>query len=315
MADTARTLAQLQALFPDNNNREVSAQDLRDFLVSTYQPQAINGFRLTLESGVPVSTSDQSGKTNIYLTPYLHNCIGVYDGSSWKQYTSSELTLALGTLTSGKPYDVFIYDNAGTLTLEATSWNTDTARTTNITLQDGVYCKSGALSRRYLGTFYTSATTTTEDTATKRYLWNMYNRVPRTLLVTDTTNSWTYTSTTPQEANTGVQPNRVRAVFGLLSPGLQLTAVHFAQHSAASHQVGTGVGIDSTSVNSAQITVGYSVSTSGNMGIGILNTSQALGYHYYTWLEWTDVGTGTMTWYGDAGIAGFQCGLFGTLMG
>jgi len=35
MADTPRTLAALQALFPDNSSGDVSPQDLRDFLVSS----------------------------------------------------------------------------------------------------------------------------------------------------------------------------------------------------------------------------------------------------------------------------------------
>jgi hypothetical protein len=34
MADTPRTLAALQALFPDNSAGDISPQDLRDFLVS-----------------------------------------------------------------------------------------------------------------------------------------------------------------------------------------------------------------------------------------------------------------------------------------
>lgn len=36
MADTVRTLAALQALFADNENGDISAQDLRDLLVSVY---------------------------------------------------------------------------------------------------------------------------------------------------------------------------------------------------------------------------------------------------------------------------------------
>ena len=34
MADTARKLSELQALFPDNTTAQISAQDLRDFVVS-----------------------------------------------------------------------------------------------------------------------------------------------------------------------------------------------------------------------------------------------------------------------------------------
>ena len=41
------------------------------------------GGRLTLESGVPVSTSDQTAKTTVYYTPYVHNVINLWDGADW----------------------------------------------------------------------------------------------------------------------------------------------------------------------------------------------------------------------------------------
>jgi hypothetical protein len=142
--------------------------------------------RLTLESGVAISTTDQTAKTSIYFTPYQGNRIGLYDGSMWQAYSFSELTLALGTLTAGKNYDVFLYSNAGTLTLElGAAWTSDTARADALVLQDGVYVKSGATTRRYIGTLRTVTTTTTEDSLTKRYVWNNQNRTQRDTYVAD----------------------------------------------------------------------------------------------------------------------------------
>ena len=46
------------------------------------------------------------------------------------------LMLALGTLTSGKPYDVFGYISGGALALELLAWTNDTTRATAVTLQD-----------------------------------------------------------------------------------------------------------------------------------------------------------------------------------
>lgn len=180
MADTVRSLAALQALLSDNTAGDISAQDVRDFLVSAYQvPGVVPGGRLTTESGVPVSTSDRTSQGTIYYTPYLHNRIGLYDGTSWTLFTFTERSLALSGLTSGLNYDVFLYDNAGTLTLELTAWTNDTTRATALTTQDGVYVKTGATTRRYLGTIRTTGTTTTEDSASKRLVWNQYNRVER----------------------------------------------------------------------------------------------------------------------------------------
>ena len=42
--------------------------------------QITPGGRLTLESGVPVPSTDQTAKTTIYYTPYIHNSIQLWDG-------------------------------------------------------------------------------------------------------------------------------------------------------------------------------------------------------------------------------------------
>lgn len=146
------------------------------------QHAIIPGGRLTLTSGTPVTTSDVTGATSIYYTPYVSNVISLWTGTRWQPIEFSEYTLALGTLTSGKPYDVFAYLSSGALACEVLAWTNDTTRATAITIQDGRYCKSGDKTRLYLGTFYTTATTTTEDSAGKRYLWNAYNRAPKACL-------------------------------------------------------------------------------------------------------------------------------------
>lgn len=137
------------------------------------------GGRLTLTSGVPVTTSDVSGATSIYYTPQMHNRITLWNGSYWQTIEFSEYTLALGTLTSGKPYDVFAYLSAGALALEVLVWTSDTARATDVTRQDGRLCKSGDKTRLLIGSFYTTSTTTTADTEETRYLSNMFNRATK----------------------------------------------------------------------------------------------------------------------------------------
>lgn len=160
------------------------------------------GGRLTLTSGTPVTTSDVTGATSIYYTPYVSNVISLWDGARWKPVEFAETTLALGTLTSGKPYDVFAYLSSGALALESLAWTNDTTRATAITIQDGRYCKSGDKTRLYLGTFYTTSTTTTEDSAKRRYLFNAYNKVSRALRATDAT-AHTYTTGSLREWNGG----------------------------------------------------------------------------------------------------------------
>lgn len=140
------------------------------------------GGRLTLTTGVPVTTSDVTAATSIYYTPYVSPIITLWDGSDWVPIAFTELGKALnyaGSLTSGKPHDVFALLNAGALDYDFLAWTNDTTRATAITLQDGRYCKSGDKTRLYLGTFYTTSTTTTEDSEAKRLLYNAYNQAAR----------------------------------------------------------------------------------------------------------------------------------------
>jgi len=116
-------------------------------------PQAVCEGRLSLVSGDPVNAAGTASASTVYFSPYLGNRISLYDGTRWKMYSFTERSIALSGLTASLPYDVWIYDNAGTLTLEILAWSTTTARATALVLQDGVWCKTGALTRRYLGTF------------------------------------------------------------------------------------------------------------------------------------------------------------------
>ncbi len=128
--------------------------------------------RLTLTTATPVTTSDVTAAATVYFTPYAGNRIALYDGAAWTMLTFAEISIALGTLTNDLPYDVFAYNNAGVVACEILAWTSKTARATALVLQDGVLSKTGALTRRYLGSFHTTATTTTEDSLVKRLLFN-----------------------------------------------------------------------------------------------------------------------------------------------
>ena len=272
--------------------------------------------RLTLTSGTPITTTDVTGATTIYFTPFKGNQIAVYNGSAWVYLSFSETSLALGTLTSGLPYDVFGYSNSGTLALEALAWSSGTARATALTTQNGVLVKSGATTRRYLGTFYTSSTTTTEDSATRRYLWNYYNRVPRFLNCGDTTNSWTYTTATWRAANNSTTEGTARftMVIGVSEDLFEATNYSYASNSGGNVNLAVGVGIDSTSTNSALVYGGgANGATFGLTQMGYYRGYLAVGFHYISRLEISQA-TGTTTWYGDNGLTYQQTGMVGTVL-
>lgn len=260
------------------------------------------GGRLTLQSGSPVPTSDVTA-TTIYYTPHVHNRVRLYDGTRWVLYTFSEVSLALGTLTSGMNYDVWLYDNAGTLTLELLAWASDHARNTNIGRQDGVWIKSGSPTRLYLGTIRTVSTTQCTDSVSTRFVWNQYSRVRREVYVFDGTDSWNYTTDTWRQMNASTA-NQIGVVCGIayhsqasLSAGPSIVG-----QSGASVGVNAGIGEDSTSAIATACLPGFCHANSSLNGqpIARLTTPVPLGYHYYTALERSGA-SGTSTWYGDAG--------------
>lgn len=275
-------------------------------------PGQVQG-RLTLETGVPVSTSDQTAKTNVYFTPYNGNRVTLYNGSAWISYGFSELTLALGTVTSGVPYDVFLANVSGTLTLEKVAWTNDTTRATALVLQDGVYVKTGDTARRYLGSFRTTSTTTTEDSAAKRYVFqaDVTNRVPRTLIAAkETANTWNYTSASYRQANANTA-NQLDIMIGLADVYVEAYVQALAASGSGTLQGSIGIGVDSTSVNSALVMAGPGlVNTNAFAWHAAYRGTPGIGRHYFAWLEYGNAST--ITWYGDNNIPTiFQCGIHG----
>jgi hypothetical protein len=210
------------------------------------------GGRLTLTTGVPVTTSDVATATTLYYTPYKHNRVELWNGSGWVRYTFSEISLVTPSLTNAKPYDIWLYDNAGTLTLEALVWTDASTRATAIVQQDGVWCKTGALTRRLVGTIYPSATDTMTDTLAFRGVSNVDNAVPRPIYLNpgyandNTTTSYTNNSTTWGLANGGTGAT---ATYVLTLPsGFAVTYSCIAQGTATQPVFGIGDGSTSQAV-------------------------------------------------------------------
>lgn len=255
--------------------------------------------RLTLTSGLAVTTSDVSAAGVLYYTPYVGNKISLYNGANWVKYAFTERSIAL-VLTSGKPYDVFIYDNAGTLTLELLVWTNDTTRATAIVRQDGVWCKSGALTRRYLGTIYSSAANQCEDSFRKRYVWNVNNRVPRVML-RSALGPWTYSSTTYRQTNADAN-NQLAFVIGVSEDAVMAKATSaFGQSPDPVGSAVIGLSLDTLAPLLAAATQycgqdplysGATAKWCGHPGIGkhiiisgeANNTAVSYTYGYY-WLQ------------------------------
>lgn len=277
--------------------------------------------RLTLTSGTPVTTGNVSGASTIYFPPWRGNELSLFDGTAWRLYEFSELSLALSSMTSGRPQDIFIYDNSGTLTLERVEWSSTTARATAIVVQDGVIVQSGSPNKRYLGTLCATAATTVEDSDSKRYVWNYYNRVLRILKAVDGgAATYTYTTASYQEA-------RAQSTYGVsrvsLVIGVSEDLVNAQNYSTYTNTNGAnavvGIGLDSSTANSAQITVpGQAIPVASGapycMTRAEYNGYPGIGVHDLRRLE-TAQAAGTTTWINNNTNAGTttQTGLFASL--
>lgn len=271
--------------------------------------------RLTLESGVPISTEDQTSGSIVYFTPYKGNYVGLYDGAKWEVNTFSETELDISGFSGSTVYDIFGYDNSGTFALTSGSWSGSAVRDVELTTQDGIYVRTGEEDKRYLGTIYVNDTGVCQDTVLKRFVWNYYNRMPKKLKVIESTDSWTYTTSTWRQVNAAAA-NKVETVIGISEVFVSLVACITISNPTEGIYASTSIGIDSTTVPSHDLqqracppVANYFGDTNASI------KDNTLGYHSYNWLEYSGA-TGTVTWYGDQGYPDHrQAGMLGEVIG
>lgn len=307
-------------------------------------PHLAPGGRLTLETGVPVSSSDQTGKTTIYYAPYLHNCIMLYDGTRWVQTFFTELSQALSDTTkspgaagASKNYDMFVWNDSGTTRCtRGPDWTAGAgagsavargtgAGSTELERVNGVLVNKyaitngpGAQKGVYVGSISTNSSTqcavmlapsaAAGGSANRIDIWNMYNRVPFSSICRDSTNSWNYTTATWRSADNSTS-NSVTLIAGLNE--LDVTATYFALSSnGGTVQNKAAVGLDSTSAFSGIPGVYKTGGSTEGSVTGSYRGLVGLGSHNLQALEWSEA-AGTTTWYGDNNSpTNFQSGLF-----
>jgi hypothetical protein len=280
---------------------------------SLAQDYGVCGGRLTLTTGVPVTTSDVTAATTLYFTPYTGGAVALYDGTAvWGVFPFSELSIAIPNVAN-QVYDVFASQTAGVVSLSLVAWTNDTTRATAITLQNGVYVKSGGTTFRYLGTIRTTAVAgQTEDSLRRRLVYNWQNRVDRPWLRLEATAAWTYTLATYQQANAAVL-NQVDLVNGVAEDAIDLEVVGTFSSNQAEGTIIANVAIGEDSVTTA--VAGHVFGGVDNRGGALASLTRAtlrkvpaVGYHFYAWLE-KSTAVGVTTWrgvsvYGQTGITG-----------
>jgi len=265
--------------------------------------------RLSLQSGVPIPTTDQVDKTMLFYVLMTGSLIQLWGGSAWVPVEiASEPSLNMAAFTTSSMYDIFMYSDSGVPTMEGSL----TTRTTELPYFEGRQIKTGDATRLYIGSVYIDAAGKCQDTTSLGYVFNQYNDTQKCFKATDPTNSWTYTLATHRAAN-GNTTNGVGRVSVLVgSKKSSILAVH--NYAARNASVGTffagGIGINSTSVDSC-VVKGYGICQVAN----IPNMVQSLyagylpiGLNYIQSLEYS-AAYGTTTWSGDEGTTEIQTGL------
>lgn len=239
------------------------------------------------------------------------------------QVTLSANATATGTpsLTFKAPadtnVDVFGYNDAGALKLEFAKWSSSTARAAALTRQDGVHVKSGATSRRFLGTVRTTSVAgQCEDSLAKRLVWNAQNRRMRPMRVMESTDSWTHSSAAWRQANNSTA-NQLSFVRGLNEDAVSASVgILVGSNGGGMQPVYIGIGLDSTTALAPGATSQLAMVMSGFNAApaAVYSGLPGLGHHVLTWLEY-GAGSNTQTWYGDAGAPTFvQNGLVGAVV-
>lgn len=278
-------------------------------------------FRLTPTSGAPVAGT-ATAVTTVYMTPFVGNLISLYNGSTWDTISSSEISIAVPA-TTNTMYDVFCYNNNGTATLELTAWTNDTTRATNLVAQDGVLCKTGALTRRWIGCIRTTSVSgQTEDSPSNRLVYNFYNQRQRPVQNTLADASWTWSGTynTWRAANGNTTTNAINMISAGAPANyngntVNLTYLIMTKSSSTNITIFIGIARD-----------GVDPSTSATRGFGsslsataiparcvYMSQGEPVGYHTFLPYEYLNGSSDTATFSRTIGLAGG--GMFGWVLG
>lgn len=290
--------------------------------------------RLTLVSTTPIMTTSQSAKTTVYYTPYVGRCAPLYDGSAFLMVdvggelsqTTADTTKSPAAVSASSLYDIFIWNDAGTYrATRGPAWSSATTRgtgagTSELVMISGIYLNANAITNgptaqrgTYVGTILSNGSSQIDyifgangagGTEAWFGIWNMYNRVVVATIIGDTTDNWTYGTSTWRAANAS---NLMRAtmVRGLNEDGVSATYGCLVSTSASDYAA-IGIGLDSTTSFS-----GFSGATGATGGILDVTAGfgglPGLGSHYLQAVEYRV--SGTITFFGDNGGTWVQNGL------
>jgi len=246
-------------------------------------------------------TANGIAATSTHYVPYVSDVIELWDGSEWQNITFTTNELALGTLTADLPYDEYAYSNNGVFTRERLAWSSATARATEVSLQDGRWCKTGDKTRRLLGTILPDSTTTTRNSNNYLGVANVHNKTKFTMRVLEPAVTWTYSTTTVRQVNANTA-NQVDFILPLpLEPVNAVLQAYALNSTTSERQVIILIGLDGTTV-SERIEQVYLTCTNlicPNPHAELVDYNKIpIGKHYLAALEY-GAGSDAQTWNGN----------------
>jgi len=265
--------------------------------------------RLTLATGDPTPSSDQTAATTLYYTPYNGDTISLYNAAAdrWDLYGFTERSLDISGLAADTNFDIFIYDDAGTLTLVAVAWSNSGAGTSTrasaISQRNGVWVETSS-DRRYLGTIRTTGVAgECEDSEVLAGLWNVQNRIQKNLFIRMIgVGDYTYTSLAWRRAY-NVDTYRLQVVSGLPTP-----ASAFGQLIGFNTGgIACGIGKNRTNANDAQFYGNGPGEGTDAFAITSAFSGVLTGFNYLQLLEWGDAAVGALI-TGDYAAEGYTEG-------
>ncbi|HEY1722248.1 MAG TPA: hypothetical protein VGG27_13470 [Magnetospirillaceae bacterium] len=242
------------------------------------------GGRLTLQSGSPVQTTDQSASSTIYYDTYASNTVPVISGTGAIVYlpiAANEISVGLSAtqILASSAYDIWAFSNSGTLAIcVGPAWTSLTTRsaTTAVASVLGLWVNNAAMnstcwggpsgSTAYsiaanqatlLGSFQTAGTAGVTymvlngsllNGGAQILLSNAYNRVPVFSTVPAQTASWTYGSPGWRLTNGGGQ--LTTTVFDTLAQGF-IKATYSINAAGSSTSVLCSVGVSRYTMGSS----------------------------------------------------------------
>ena len=289
-------------------------------------------------NGGPIQgTTDVTAATTIYYSPYVGNQIPIWNGSSYSILNFAELTLALNSSAqlASTIYDVCVFNNNGAPTaVFGPAWSNSTPGSTSrgtgngsaqISRQNGIWVNTVQIAANngtntytiqplqctYVGSVFIDGTAgqvsayRTYGQSRKFGAWNAYNRVPITMIVGDSTASWTYATATIRPSNNATA-NSLSAFTGLAEEIAQCSFVQKIVNNTASNDVDLiGIGLNSTTAFSG--TQGYMGNSNQFYNTtALLTVPPSLGLNTITSLELSPA-VGANTFYGTVANMVLSC--------